>query len=116
VARPQGHSWAPPPSCGSWCCGWPGTTRTGAAGIATTIKYSSPEWPKASIALDFDADPRLAALIIWDTGETELDLIDLHTDTDILQHHNITTTAEVDRLLREILTWLHPDSHSQPST
>ena len=90
--------------------------RMQAAGTATTIKPSPRKWPKASIALEFDANPRLAALIIWETGEAELDLIDLHTDTHIAQHHDVTTTAEVDRLLGEILTWLHPDSHTRPST
>ena len=87
-----------------------------AAGTGTAIKHSPPEWPKASIALEFDADPRLATLIVWDTGETELDLVDLHNAAHTAQHHDITTTAEVDGLLGGILTWLSHGSHSQPST
>jgi hypothetical protein len=86
------------------------------AGTTVTIEHSPPGRSKASIALSFDADPRLAQLIIWDTGEAELDLIDLNTGTHTPQHHDITTTAEVDHLITEILAWIGFASHSQPST
>jgi hypothetical protein len=82
-----------------------------AAGVSVTLQHSPPGRSKASIAANFDADPRLASLIIWDTGETELDLADLHTGVHIPQHHNIGSTAEVDHLLNQILTWI---GHVQP--
>jgi hypothetical protein len=77
-----------------------------AAGMTVTIEHSPPGRNKASIALSFDAGPRLAQLIIWDTGEAELDLIDLAAETHAPQHHDITTTAEVDHLIMEILGWI----------
>ncbi len=82
-----------------------------ATGVIVTLQHSPPGRSKASIAVDLDADPRLASLIIWDTGETELDLADLHTGAHIPQHHDISSPAEVDHLLSQILTWI---GHAQP--
>jgi hypothetical protein len=79
-----------------------------AAGVNVTLEHSPPGWSKASIAANFDCDPRLASLIIWDTGETELDLADLHAGAHIPQHHDISSPAEVDQLLDQILTWISP--------
>jgi hypothetical protein len=74
-----------------------------APGVAVTLQHSPPDRNKASIAVSFDAGPRLASLIIWDTGETELDLADIHSGTHIPQHHDIGSPAEVDHLLSQIL-------------
>ena len=74
-----------------------------AAGITVTLEHSPPGRDKASLAMGFDADPRLASLIMWDTGETELDLADTRTGRHIPQHYDIHSSAEVDRLLKEIL-------------
>lgn len=77
-----------------------------AAGVSVTLEHSPPGRSKVSIAASFDADPRLASLVIWDTSETELDLADLHTGTHIPQHHDMSSPAEVDQLLHQILTWI----------
>jgi hypothetical protein len=76
-----------------------------AAGLTTRLRESPPEWPKASISLELDAGRRLSQLIVWDSGETELDLADLDTGVHIPQHRIIHTPNDLDDLLSQQLTW-----------
>ena len=84
-----------------------------AAGLTTTLRESPPEWPKASISLEIDGGRRLSQLIVWDSGETELDLADLDTGVHVPQHRIISTPNDLDDLLSQQLTWLR---HQPPST
>jgi hypothetical protein len=63
----------------------------------------APDRDKDSIALGLDAGPRLNQLIVWDTGETELDLADLDAGTQTPQHRIIATPNDLDELLSQQL-------------
>lgn len=84
-----------------------------AAGLTTRLRESPPEWPKASISLEIDGGRRLSQLIVWDSGEAELDLADLDTGVHVPQHRIIATPNDLDDLLSQQLTWLR---YQPPST
>jgi hypothetical protein len=82
--------------------------------VSVTLEHSPAGRSKAGIAVSFDADPRLASLIIWDTGETELDLADLHRRAHhATPRHQLAHRGRPDRYLdqprRAIAAQLHND-------
>jgi hypothetical protein len=82
-------------------------------GVTATLRESPPEWPKASISLSMNSGPRLTQLTVWDSGETELDLVDTDTGVHTPQHRVISTPGGLDDLLSQQLTWLR---YQPPST
>ena len=63
-----------------------------------------------------DSPQRMTELIIWDTGEAELEFADINTGRATPQHHQIAEPNDVDDLLARQLAWLGYTTDSQPST
>src|SRR5690349_7356051 len=100
--------------CATSRTGTPARTGTGRSRVSVTLEHSPAGRSKAGIAVSFDADPRLASLIIWDTGETELDLADLHRRAHhATPRHQLAHRGRPDRHLdqprRAIAAQLHND-------
>lgn len=60
---------------------------------------------KRSMWLDVEGPQRLGRLLLWDTGEAELELADVTTGEVNAQHHQVDTRADLDRAVKSLLDW-----------
>lgn len=61
---------------------------------------------KRSRWLDLEGSRRLGRLVLWDTGEAELELADATTGTVNAQHHQIDTRADLERAVLSLRDWV----------
>ena len=61
--------------------------------------------PKRSMWLDVEGAQRLGRLLLWDSGEAELELADASTGEVNAQHHQIDTRADLERAVTSLLDW-----------
>ncbi|GLZ54484.1 hypothetical protein Acsp07_41010 [Actinomycetospora sp. NBRC 106378] len=56
------------------------------AGHGTTLELegSSVGYPKPMVALTLENDERIGQLVLWETGEAELSVIDVESEQDLL--------------------------------
>lgn len=59
--------------------------------------------PKRSMWLDVEGPQRLGRLLLWDTGEAELELADVSTGDVTAQHHQVDTRADLERAVTSLL-------------
>lgn len=81
-----------------------------------TVKLGvSPEGgrDKPSLCLDIDSPSRLGQLILWVSGEAELQLADVASGEVILRHLDITSRAALDDALESLLAWVTRASNDQ---
>lgn len=63
---------------------------------------------KRSVWLDVESAEHLGRLIVWDTGEAELELADVPTGGVNAQHRRIETRADLDQALALLIAWVDP--------
>jgi hypothetical protein len=63
---------------------------------------------KRSVWLDVESEEHLGRLIVWDTGEAELELADVPTGGINAQHRHIETRADLDQTLALLVAWVDP--------
>lgn len=68
---------------------------------------SSPEdgRTKRSMWLDMEGAQHLGRLVLWDTGEAELELADVSTGDVKARHHQVDTRADLERAVTSLLEW-----------
>jgi hypothetical protein len=64
------------------------------------------ERPKRSRWLDVEGPQRLGRLILWDTGEAELELAEVATGAVNAQHHQVDSTEDLVRALTILVDWV----------
>ena len=62
--------------------------------------------PKRSMWLDLEHEHRLGRLILWDTGEAELDLADVSTGDVKTRHRQVDTRADLEEALTSFVDWI----------
>jgi hypothetical protein len=60
---------------------------------------------KRSLWLDVEGAQRLGRLLLWDTGEAELELADVSSGEVKAQHHQVDTRADLERAVMSLLDW-----------
>ena len=63
---------------------------------------------KRGVWLDVEGAEHVGRLIVWDTGEAELELADVTTDGVSAQHRHIETRADLERALTLLVAWVDP--------
>lgn len=63
---------------------------------------------KRSIWLDVEGAEHLGRLIVWDTGEAELEFADVPTGGVSAQHRHIETRADLEQALTLLVAWVDP--------
>jgi hypothetical protein len=63
---------------------------------------------KPSLCLDIDSPSRLGQLILWTSGEAELQLADVASGEVVTQHHDITSRTALDDALESLVSWVTP--------
>jgi hypothetical protein len=58
---------------------------------------------KSSLCLDIDSDVRLGQLLLWDSGEVELQIADVTSGEVVQEHFEVNSRAELEALLQGIL-------------
>lgn len=81
-----------------------------AQGLLLTPGASPPDGrDKRSVWLDVEGPEHLGRLIVWDSGEAELELADVPTGAVTAQHLRIETRADLDQALALLVAWIGPD-------
>ena len=76
-----------------------------------TVKLgASPEdsRDKPSLCLDIDSPSRLGQLILWSSGEAELQLANMASGKVVTRHYDITSRTALDDALESLLAWVTP--------
>ena len=63
---------------------------------------------KRSVWLDVESAEHLGRLIVWDSGEAELELADVPSGGISAQHRSIKTRADLDQALALLVAWVGP--------
>ena len=61
---------------------------------------------KRSRWVDLESPRRLGRLVLWDTGEAELELADAATGAVNAQHHQIDTPTDLERAVLSLRDWV----------
>lgn len=61
---------------------------------------------KSSLCLDIDSTVRLSQLILWSSGEAELQMAEVVSGEVVSQHRQITSRIELDDALETLLVWV----------
>lgn len=72
-----------------------------ALGLVWTTGPIHPKYGKAVTSADFEGAGWLAQIIIWDTGETELETIQTASSLVVNKHYDLESTLALDTVIAE---------------
>lgn len=79
------------------------------AGIVWHTRPIDPNHGKAVVVSEFEAATWLGDILIWITGEAELETVRLTDDRTVNKHYDLTSPADLDVLLEELAALLVDD-------
>ncbi|WP_237330103.1 hypothetical protein [Streptomyces sp. BA2] len=80
-------------------------------GITADLQQSPDDGrAKTSAWMTLETDARLTALIVWSSGEAELEYGDVATGLVRQQHRDLRTSQDLLDAIETIYEWIHPKS------
>jgi hypothetical protein len=79
------------------------------AGIAWRLRPTASEYEKSVIISEFESDDWLGDIMIWVTGEAELQTVRLRDDRIVNKHYDLSGRADLEALLAELVALLLDD-------
>jgi hypothetical protein len=72
--------------------------------VEVELRLGPSDRPKRGAALNLTANPMLAQLLLWETGEAELEVLDASSDTFLLrEHRDLESEADLAEALRTLV-------------
>jgi hypothetical protein len=76
-----------------------------ARGLSVAVDAPPADRSKQAVSLSVDSGHLFSQLIVWDTGEAQLMRADALSGVDTDEHRQISTRADLDRTLNDLLAW-----------
>lgn len=78
------------------------TAEWDALGLAWTIRPIHPNYGKAMTSADFEGAGWLAQILIWETGETDLETIQTASGLVVNKHYDLESTTALGTVIAEL--------------
>lgn len=90
-------------------------------GLVWKVGPIDPNHGKAITSATFEGSDWLAEILVWDTGETEVQTVRLRDQQVINKHYDLRSPADLDAVIDEVLSLLRdgetpPDAYVPPVT
>lgn len=80
------------------------------SGYNAEFSESPPGRAKNSVSLIMSSSRHISQLVVWDTGEAELSMIDIDSAVITEEHRNITSSIGLRDATETLIRWLEEDN------